>query len=343
MDKSKLLKDAIVDAKAVKEAALANAKAAIAEAFTPKLKEMFSKKIQEMEDEDSIDEELYGDEHEIPTDDAVDSMDESFLFEEEDEAEEAEEETEEVEDEASEDEESEEDETIDLEDMSESDLTSFIEDIVKDMASSGELEGSVDEPAGDEGDMEGMDDMDLGGDEGGEDMGDMDLGSDEGGEGEEVNLQELFSDYRRKKLIESKRKKHIQEVSKTKFRKSINPVALNEAKMRAEITKLKQEINEVNVLNAKLTYTNKLFKAKSLTEAQKVKVLSAFDKASTAKEAKLVYESLLTSLSTTVKNPIKESRGTASNIVKGQITESKKSIIETDPQVLRMMKLAGLK
>ena len=50
-----LLKEAIADAKAVRETALANAKMALEEAFTPQLKSMLSKKIQhEIEDEDEI-------------------------------------------------------------------------------------------------------------------------------------------------------------------------------------------------------------------------------------------------------------------------------------------------
>ena len=53
----KLLKEAIADAKAVKETAIANAKAALEEAFTPQLKSMFAAKIQEMElDEDNMEE-----------------------------------------------------------------------------------------------------------------------------------------------------------------------------------------------------------------------------------------------------------------------------------------------
>ena len=50
-----LLKDAIADAKAVRETALANAKLALEEAFTPRLKSMLSKKIQS-EMEDAVDE-----------------------------------------------------------------------------------------------------------------------------------------------------------------------------------------------------------------------------------------------------------------------------------------------
>ena len=41
-----LLKDAIADAKAVRETALENAKIALEEAFTPRLQSMLSKKIQ---------------------------------------------------------------------------------------------------------------------------------------------------------------------------------------------------------------------------------------------------------------------------------------------------------
>ena len=106
------------------------------------------------------------------------------------------------------------------------------------------------------------------------------------------------------------------------------------------IESLKSDLNEVNLLNAKLLYTNKIFKAKTLTESQKVKVLGAFDKASTVKESKLVYETLNEGLKAK-KAPIKESLGTASR-VSGNIN-TKKPIIETDPMVERFKKLAGLK
>ena len=49
MAKRDILKEAIADAKAVKEVAIANAKAALEEAFTPQLKSMLSAKLEEME------------------------------------------------------------------------------------------------------------------------------------------------------------------------------------------------------------------------------------------------------------------------------------------------------
>ena len=50
-----LLKEAIADAKSVKETAIANAKLALEEAFTPYLQDQLSAKLQEMDDEDDKD------------------------------------------------------------------------------------------------------------------------------------------------------------------------------------------------------------------------------------------------------------------------------------------------
>src|SRR6056300_993686 len=48
-----LLNEAIAEATSIKEAALANAKAALEESFAPHIKELFSKKVQELENEET--------------------------------------------------------------------------------------------------------------------------------------------------------------------------------------------------------------------------------------------------------------------------------------------------
>jgi len=103
-------------------------------------------------------------------------------------------------------------------------------------------------------------------------------------------------------------------------------------------SKLFPNLQEINLLNAKLLYTNKIFRNKSLTESQKVKVLAAFDKAKNKQEAQLIYETLLGSTATTAKSPIKESLGSASKAL-GSVA---KPIIENDA-FARMRELAGLK
>jgi len=112
---------------------------------------------------------------------------------------------------------------------------------------------------------------------------------------------------------------------------------LEEAKRALNI--MRKELNEINLLNAKLLYTNKIFKSKSLSESQKVKVLSAFDRATTVKETKNVYNTLMESLQVSKKTSLKESYGFASKPAGNSPT---KNMVESDPFVTRMQKLAGL-
>ena len=107
------------------------------------------------------------------------------------------------------------------------------------------------------------------------------------------------------------------------------------------ISTIKEELAEVNLFNAKLLYTNKIFKSKNLSEAQKVKVLAAFDKAASVKEAELVFETLSEGM-TAKKAPMNESliHGGAS---KAAGVAAKKPIIEANDQVTRWQKLAGIK
>jgi hypothetical protein len=105
------------------------------------------------------------------------------------------------------------------------------------------------------------------------------------------------------------------------------------------IETLKSELNEINLLNAKLLYTNKIFKSKTLNESQKVKVLSSFDKAKNVGEVKMVFETLNEGIKVS-KNTINENLGRAS---KGTITPNvKKPIVESNEAFLRMQKLAGI-
>jgi hypothetical protein len=119
---------------------------------------------------------------------------------------------------------------------------------------------------------------------------------------------------------------------------------VEETKELAEAIKvikaLKSSLNEVNLLNAKLLYVNKIFKAKSLTESQKVKVVSAFDKANTVKDAKVIYESLNEAFSAKKKVAIRESYGLASKPVAG--APKKQAIVES-AGVTRFQQLAGIK
>jgi len=112
-------------------------------------------------------------------------------------------------------------------------------------------------------------------------------------------------------------------------------------KMNEELKELRADLQETNLLNAKLLYTNKIFRAKNLKEAQKVKVLEAFDKASNVKEVKLIFETLNEGMVNKKSAPIKENLGSASKAA--GVAQHRKPIVEIDSQVSRWQKLAGIK
>jgi len=411
MANNDLLKEAIADAKAVKETAIANAKLALEEAFTPHLKSMLSAKLEEMDrdveegyskkyEEDDVkneemdskddmkkeNEDVYeGDEDhsdrvkyknrvdynrgkddmmeinldellaelELDEDKRTDAEQEGYKdgFEDakddiekelkgmkvsEDARTDAEEEgykdgmkdeKEDLKEDERTDAEEEgyldgekdekedmDDEDIDLEDMSEDDLKGFIEDVIKDLVADGTIEAG-DEAMEDEEDVVDMDDM-----ENVEDVEDVDV---------EIELDEMTKKEKAEGDDRKKDDKIEAETEKMRFKEALD-----------EINALKVELNEVNLLNAKLLYTNKVFKSKNLSEDKKVKVLKAFDKASTVKEAKVIFETLnegLVSKTEVIARP----KGAASKAT-GTITEAKKPIIESNDVYNRMRKLAGL-
>jgi hypothetical protein len=110
----------------------------------------------------------------------------------------------------------------------------------------------------------------------------------------------------------------------------------------ATVAELRTQLQEVNLLNAKLLYVNKVFKANNLTESQKVNVVAAFDKAETVKEVKLVFETVSKNV-VTKPVTIKEHKSFASKAAGTAATAGKKEIIsEVSEQVARWQKLAGI-
>ena len=401
-----LLKEAIAEAKSVKETAIANAKLALEEAFTPHLKSMLSAKLEEMDIDEDVNEETdpveemdapsferknspAGDslkdlapkkvgqstvqeeeeinldellaELELDEDKRTDAEEEGYLDGmrdekadlKEDERTDAEEEGYEdgMKDEK-EDMEDKDDEEIDLEDMSEDDLKGFIEDVIKDMVADGEIEPG-DEFVEDEVEVEDVEDIDV------EDEVSVDVEIDEDMKASKKNSKEVEEakvelDEESKKEKEegddrepySKRSKASQmtlDMSRTGKGDSQMVKELEAA--LASVNELKTELNEVNLLNAKLLYTNKIFKAKNLTEDKKVKVLKAFDKAVDVRQAKTIFETLTEGLVDKVSKPsISESikRGSSSKATGLEPKATKQPIIESNEVFDRMRKLAGL-
>jgi len=351
MSNKNLFKEAIADAKAVREAALANAKAALEEALTPKLQSMLAAKLNEMdydaevndlEDAEEEMEEGFTTSHGDDSDENLDfNLEEDFdlseILAELDEEEISEpytdekpyqnikgtekgyvdgmvkEAKEEDEEETETEEGEEETETEEVADMTVEDLKALIKNIVS---------------------------QEMGGEEkAGEEMS-MDMGAEETSGDEEINLDELLAELDALGEGEDMEEESMYEAKKMKAKKAKEEEEKKEMKEAiATINTLRSELNEVNLLNAKLLYVNKIFKAKNLSESQKLQVIASFDKATTAKEAKVVFESLNATLTTAPKQAIKESMGFASRAAG---VAPRKAIVETNDAITRMQKLANI-
>jgi hypothetical protein len=440
MSNKDLLKQAIAEAKTIREAAIANAKEALEESLTPHLKDMLAAKLQEMEEADDIDE-IVNEEDTINNPEGETAHGNVAEAEEEEEAEEAE--GEEAEEEGEEEGEEAEEEELDLENMSVEEFKDLVRDIVAQEVGHDESEEEMPGEEAPEGeDLTGMDseeeEIDI--NELLAELAEMDGDVEEG---EEMVNEELVTlatgallaaigvpsmvasaigitklvDLAKAGKFGDKAKAAAEKLEKaggvagdTVQQRNESATTLNEepmalatgaliaaigvpsmvasaigisklmdlakagkfgdkAKAAAEklekaggvagdiaqqrgggeleealetVAELRTQLQEVNLLNAKLLYVNKVFKANNLTESQKVNVVAAFDKAETVKEVKLVFETVSKNV---VAKPvaIKEHKSFASKPAGTTATAGKKEIIsEVSEQVARWQKLAGI-
>jgi len=109
------------------------------------------------------------------------------------------------------------------------------------------------------------------------------------------------------------------------------------------VKQLQSVINEVNLLNAKLLYTNKLFRNFELSEPQKMKVIENFDRAANTREAKLVFATLAESFKRpNKKRVVKESYASKATTTTAPSKQTTQILSEGFEMANRWKKLAGL-
>ena len=397
MANSKLLKEAIADAKAVKETALANAKLALEEAFTPRLQSMLTQKLRaeaEMEgDEEQVDEELdstgIGSGTSNPTLDAhtefeagstettagepgaqVDDYKKVADINEEEgmESEPSEKDAEiaelkarlaELEGEAGSEEENPfaqaegEDEmgmddmgmdsemggdSMDMEADEESEDDMDLEAIIRELeAQLGDDEEVSEEESEEENPYAANENL-ADGSEAGTDKGEDPkvVVTNEEADSDEVDLEEILREMEADMKGDEEKMDEAEETEKDK--------EIEEA--YNTIKSLQRTINEVNLLNAKLLFANKLFRAHNMTNEQKIKVIETLDRTKSVREVKLVFSTLAenfkyTSINKNAKKTIKE--GIASKVVKSTKPAVARTVISESAQISdRFKKLAGI-
>ena len=366
-----ILKEAIADAKALRATALENAKIALEEAFTPRLKNMLSQKIQsedlpdneeygegegevgsgdghmEAEGEHEVDERMHDDEKEVEErmhgedDDEVEERMKDEDEEEVKEAEHMEDEGEHMEDEGEHmEDEGEHMEDEDMHDEDELDLESVIKELEEELDSSEVGDAENKEPSerstdssevgaqGPEG--EGADEE--GGNENSEDtvVKEPVTEAEHQDEDEDIDLEEVLKALSEEEGLEDEGEEDKVEEMQTQLKEYKDTIGY-----------LREKLNEVNLLNAKLLFTNKLFRGFGLNNNQKLRVVEQFDRAQNLREIKLVYATLAESFKGNGNKKVNESKGQASKAVAS--TEPKKEVLSEGQEMKnRFKKLANL-
>ena len=337
MAKSDLLKEAIADARAVKETALANAKIALQEAFAPRIQRMISDQIEnELDSEEEMPAEEpamddMGIEGEEGEENGVNWVDNDISFEVGGQQYDAEI------DNPMGDEEMGDEEMGDLggeempaEDMPvdevpaenpEEEYNEGYDEMDEDLnleAIIRELEGDLEEPAMEEPEME-----------------EPVMEGEESEEEDDMNIDEI---------IESiLREEEEGDVSAQDETGEVDAIKEELEEAYNTVRQLKSIINEVNLLNAKLLYTNKLFRNFELTEGQKMKVIENFDRAGNTREVKLVFSTLAESFNRpSKKRVVKESYASKATATTAPKKETTQVLSEGFELANRWKKLAGL-
>ena len=361
MANSKLLKEAIADAKAVRETAIANAKIALEEAFTPRLQSILSRKLQaemEGEDEEAMEEmdssEIGAGDNNEPSADASDAHTELGP--------ESDEETAEV---------GEEDENLDAvsEEYDSDEMEEEVDGVGYDDPTNAD-DASISEEE-DELDLESIiRELEMGMEDE-EEVSEEEMGSEEEVSEEEEEVADIASDEIEDHEAEMHGEEEVseeedmddeidldeilremgygddEEVSEEEYEDD-SKIAELEAELEeaySTVKSLKSTINEVNLLNAKLLYANRLFRGYNLTNEQKSKVVENLDRTTSVREVKLVYATLAESMNFTgtEKKTKKVVAEAASKVVSS--TAPKKEIISESTNALaeRFKQLANIK
>ena len=349
MAKSDLLKEAIADARAVKETAIANAKIALEEAFAPRIQSMLGAKLAEQMEEEE--EELLepgaedmavepGMEDEMPAEDEMgmdmpDSvgvgidLDSDGTYDYEGDLDQGG-----MEDEMPGEEMPGEEMPGDMDaeaelDSAEGEMDDDLAEIIRELE-----EGMYEEEAVEEGMYE---------EEAVEEQVKDEAGDDGDGfftENVDSDIDAIIEAILAEEEDSSDDEKEAQE---KEDEKDLKEAELNEA--YNTIHQLRSVINEVNLLNAKLLYTNKLFRNYELNEAQKMKVIENFDRAGTTREVKLVFSTLAESLKKPAqkRRVVKESYASKPAPSTAPSKETKTQILSEGNELAnRWKKLAGL-
>ena len=316
---STLLEQAIVDAEALKEAAIKNAEAAIIEKYSSEVKAAVNSLLEQ--EEEALEEEESPVMDEVPY--AVEEGDEPVMVRLDLEA---------LERALSEEEEVVEETHEDLADTLEEEIEEALETEGEetDLDEEIELDEEILDAIAEELKVDvGIPDQGLGG---------RSTPTDRNLQGQEVTLAALKDD----ELAEEHEALQKAREETGMYVNQVNELKQDNSNLQKTILHLKERLEEVNLSNARLLYTNRVLNSTSLNERQKTRIVESISNADSVEEAKVIYETLQSAVGEKTKTSTPQSLREAVEKTSPTLPRRRESTAQT-PHFDRMRALAGIK
>ena len=334
---STLLEQAIIDAEALREAAMKNAEASIVEKYSSEVKAAVESLLSE-EFEEELDEEEESDEspvmNEVPyaNEDGdspvtvrldLEALERALNEEGSDEAEQTHEELaeevldEEVEASGNDDKET---VTLDVAELAEADEEIELDETLLN-AIAEELRVDVGMP--------------------GQGMGGRTTPTSADLEGQEATLANLKDD----ELAEEHEALQKAKEEADMYLEQVKKLTASNKKLQTTLTTINERMEDVNLSNARLLYTNRVLKSNSLNERQRTRIVESISTAGSVEEAKVIYDTLQSAVGGTKRAPqsLSEAVDRSSPTLPRNSSRKTKQQSAQNPQYNRMRALAGIK
>ena len=116
-------------------------------------------------------------------------------------------------------------------------------------------------------------------------------------------------------------------------------------KLQTALTTINERMEDVNLSNARLLYTNRVLKSNSLNERQRTRIVESISTAGSVEEAKVIYDTLQSAVGGTKRAPqsLSEAVDRSSPTLPRNSSRKTKQPNAQNPQYNRMRALAGIK
>ena len=127
------------------------------------------------------------------------------------------------------------------------------------------------------------------------------------------------------------------------YMEQVKTLKTKAVKLQKTVLHLKERLEEINLSNARLLYTNRVLNSASLNERQKIKIVESISNADSVEEAKVIYETLQSAVGNSRNSKVPQSLREAVEKPSPTLPRRREALSAQNPHFDRMRALAGIK